>query len=132
AGVALVFDLTPLHPVTRIEFEGNTTAPGVDINDLRRAIVDRFGSSPLISRSTEIAQTVSDALVERGFLHPEVRIRSELHHAPDAATLFVTLDPGDRTVIGDIMIEGTPSVPTKDLLDALGLAKGGAYRQNDL
>jgi outer membrane protein assembly complex protein YaeT len=131
-GVALVFALTPLHPVTKIEFEVTPAAPGIDIGELRRAIVDRYGSSPLVSRGTDMARTMTDALVERAFLRPNVKIRVDLHHAPDTATLTFTIDPGERTVIGDIAIDGVPSVPVKDLLGALGLAKGSPYRQNEL
>src|SRR5579872_5309515 len=46
AGVALVYELSPIHPVTKITFVGKLDAPGVDVGELRSAVVDRYGTSP--------------------------------------------------------------------------------------
>ena len=131
-GVALVYAMSPVHPVTRIEFDGKTTAPGIDVSALRRAVVDRYGTSPLLSRATDMTRTVRDAIVERGYLRPDVKVRADLHHAHDVATLVFTIDPGDRTVIGAIEIDGPSGVPVKDFLGQLGLAKGTPYQQDAL
>jgi outer membrane protein assembly factor BamA len=67
--VALRYELSPIHPVTRIQFTGPLSVPGIDIGQLRRAVVDRYGTSPPLGRVEELKQLVSDALVERGYLH---------------------------------------------------------------
>jgi outer membrane protein assembly factor BamA len=46
AGVVLVYDLVPLHPIETIHFAGPIES-GVDTRRLRRVIRDRFGTAPL-------------------------------------------------------------------------------------
>ena len=48
--VALRYDLVPIHPVSRIRFAGPLGVPGIDEGALRRAVLDRYGVSPPLSR----------------------------------------------------------------------------------
>ena len=130
--VALRYELSPIHPVTRIQFTGPLSVPGIDTGQLRRAVVDRYGTSPSLGRVEELKQLVSDLLLERGYLHPDIRPRAEIAHAPDRATLVFAIDPGPRTTIGTIDIDGTPSVPPAELLARLDLAPGAPYRRDEL
>ena len=50
AGVALRYELSASHVVSRIAFAGNVQASGVDVGQLRRALVDRYGMSPPLLR----------------------------------------------------------------------------------
>src|SRR5687768_12700672 len=52
-GVRLRFDLLPIQTVTEISFRGNL---GLDEDDLRRAVTDRFGASPSASRAASAAE----------------------------------------------------------------------------
>ena len=130
--VALRYELSPIHPVTRIQFTGPLTAPGIDTGQLRKAVVDRYGTSPSLGRVEELKQLVSDLLLERGYLHPDIRPRAEIAHEPDRATLVFDIDPGPRTTIGTIDIDGAPSVPPAELLARLDLAPGAPYRRDAL
>lgn len=130
--VALRYELSPVHPVTKIEFAGGLDAPGVDTGRLRKALVDRYGASPSLGRTTELVTAVEAALSERGYLHSIVKSRAILAHRPDRATLVLTVDPGPRTLVGDIDVVGPPSVSRSDLLGRLGLAKGAAYQRSEL
>jgi len=130
--VALRYELSPIHPVTRIQFTGPLSVPGIDTGQLRRAVVDRYGTSPPLGRVEELKQLVADVLVERGYLHPDIRPRAEIAHAPDRATLFFAIEPGPRTTIGTIDVDGTPSVPPAELLSRLDLAPGAPYRRDEL
>ena len=53
--VSLRYELSPIHPVTRIAFEGELGGAGVDASRLRRAVVDRYGPSPPLGRAAEAA-----------------------------------------------------------------------------
>ena len=130
--VALRYDLSPVHPVVKIEFAGDAEAPGVDQGALRRAVVDRYGVSPPVGRAEDVARFVADALQQRGYLHATVTPRAELQHAPDRATLVLTLEPGARTHIGTVEITGTPDVPRAELLSQLHLQPGAAYERDAL
>jgi outer membrane protein assembly factor BamA len=128
--VALRYELSPIHPVTKIQFTGTQGAPGVDTGQLRQAVIDRYGTAPSLGRVEELKQLVSGLLIERGYLHPEIRPRAEIAHAPDRATLVFAIDPGPRTTIGTIDIDGMPTVSRAELLSRLDLAPGAPYRRD--
>lgn len=130
AGVALTYELSPVHPVAKIAFAGNTGAPGVDVGELRRVVVERYGASPPVGRATELARVAVEALRERGYLHARVSPRAELSHDPDRATLVFTVDPGSRTLIGAIEVTGAPEVSRAALLNELRIAPGMPYEPN--
>ncbi|HZP46970.1 MAG TPA: POTRA domain-containing protein [Vicinamibacterales bacterium] len=130
--VALRYQLVPIHSITRIRFDGDTGAPGVDTGVLQRALTDRFGVTPASSRTTEMARVVTDALIERGYSAARVTAAVELTHNPHRATLTLTLAPGARTTIGQVQIVGTPSVSRDELLRRLGLAAGAPFERDAL
>ena len=130
AGVALVYDLSPIHAVGKIVFAGPLDVPGIDVGQLRRAVVDRYGASPPLGRTADLTRTIVDALVERGYLHAEVKPSAERQHAPDRATLIFTIEPGPRTLIGDIDVVGEPGILRAELLKQLDLAMGIPYQAN--
>jgi outer membrane protein assembly complex protein YaeT len=131
-GVAIVYDLSPVHPVTRIAFVGQVDLPGIDVGQLRRAVIDRYGTSPPLGRVADLTRTIVDALRERGYLHATVQPKAERAHDPDRATLSFEIDPGARTLIGTVEIVGTPSLPGPELLKRLGLAPGAPYERTAL
>jgi outer membrane protein insertion porin family len=126
--VALVYELQPIHPVYRIDFTGTAGVPGIDAGALRQAIVDRYGVSPPVARVADIVQLLTDALRQRGYLHPTVTPRVSLEHAPDRARLLFTIQPGPRTRIASVDITGNPMMSRRDLLDELDAAPGAPYQ----
>ncbi len=132
AGVALRYTLDPVHPVSKIDFSGPVDAAGIDVGQLRRAVVERFGVSPPVGRVDEIARLIRDELHQRGYLHASVSPRADLEHAPDRATLVFALEPGERTRVGAITIAGTPSVTQPELLEEMGLATGVPWQREVL
>jgi outer membrane protein assembly complex protein YaeT len=127
-GVDLLFDLAPIHPVTRVLFSGVAGVPGADEGRLRSAVLDRFGASPSPGRAQDIARLVETELGRRGYLHPRVTPRLELEHAPDRATLILEVEPGVRTTIGTVEVIGAPGIPERELLERLGITPGAAYQ----
>ncbi len=130
--VALRYELSPIHSITRIAFAGKLNLPGVDTGQLRKAVVDRYGASPPIGRAAAAAAVVADLLRERGYLHAEIQPRVDILHAPDRATLVFTIAAGARTAIASIDIVGSPTVASADLLHRLGLARGAPYQRDAL
>jgi outer membrane protein insertion porin family len=130
--VALRYELSPIHSITRIAFAGKLDLPGVDTGQLRKAVVDRYGASPPIGRAAAAAAVVADLLRERGYLHADIRPRVDILHAPDRATLVFTIAPGARTAIDSIDVVGSPTVPSAELLHRLGLARGAPYQRDAL
>jgi len=130
--VMLRYDLVPIHPVGRMRFVVGAAAAGVGDDRLRRAIVDRYGVSPPLSRVADMTRLIVDNLNERGYLHPSVAPRSELQHDPERATLIFSIDPGPRTTIGEVHIEGRPVGGEREFLSRLGLRPGAPYQREAL
>jgi outer membrane protein assembly complex protein YaeT len=125
SGVSLVYELVPMHPVSEIVFA--STPAGVDGDELRRAVVDRFGASPPLRRSAEAADIVAEILRQHGYLRPTVNPRAELEHDPERATLVFVIDSGARTRLGTLDVKSDSAVAAAPLLARLGLKPGEAY-----
>jgi len=140
SGVALRFELTAMHQVARIEFVGvdsaGTTAalrqPGIDVGQLRRVVVERYGTSPPIGRVNELSVGIADTLRERGYRQAKVVPRVDMDSESPRATLVFTVEPGPRTTVSDVSVVGDPMMSTADFLDRLGLAVGAAYEPEAL
>ena len=130
--VTLRYELIPIHPVARIRFTGPVDTPGVDTGALRRAVVDRYGISPPLGRVADMTRIIADALRERGYLRASITPRPEVEHAPERATLVFAIDPGPRTVIGNVEIVGIPTVTRAELLNRLGVVRGSPYERDAL
>jgi outer membrane protein assembly complex protein YaeT len=128
--VALRYDLRPIHPVTRIRFAGDVDAPGVDESALRRAIVDRYGVTPLLARAADMSRIIEEALGRWGYLHATATPHADIEHDPERATLVFTVASGVRTTIGRVDVVGRPTVSRSELLRRLGLTSGAPYQRD--
>ncbi len=131
-GVVLRYELTPTHVVSRVEFSGNVRAPGVDVGQLRRAVVDRYGTSPPLGRVGELAAAVTEVLRQRGYSRAQVTPSVDVARGSDRAALIFTLNPGVRTTVGSITIIGDPMMPSRQFLGELGLATGAPFEPEAL
>ena len=127
-GVALGYDLVPVHPIEQIAFTGATGLPGVDEGRLRSVVVDRYGGLPVPGRAAEAARLVEDQLKARGYLRARVAPRIEVEHRPDRATLWFDVVVGERTRVGQIRAEGVARAPA--ILATLGLATGRPFERD--
>jgi outer membrane protein insertion porin family len=120
-GIRLRYVLLPLHPVDRIELRGT---PGIERDELRRIITDRFGTAPPARRSGEIESTLQTVFRERGYPQATVAARVEEAHNPDRATLAIEVNAGPRALVADVRLTQT------DAGDALTPAEAPAVRAN--
>jgi outer membrane protein insertion porin family len=127
SGVVLRYELTPIHVVSRVEFTGNVSAPGVDVGQLRRAVTDRYGNSPPLGRIAELAVAMTEILRQRGYTRAEVTPRVELARGSERAALVFSINPGVRTTIGSIAITGDPMMSSRQFLDQLDLSTGAPF-----
>jgi len=131
-GVALRYQLSPIHAVSKIEFAGGLQGTGIDVGQLRRAIVDRFGTSPPLGRTDQLSLAITDALRERGYRHPVVSPRVDVDPGSDHAALVFSIDPGSRTTLGTIAVAGMPMMTEQEFLKRLGLAGGAPFEPDAL
>lgn len=127
SGVALVYELVPLHPVEAFEFTGS--GAGIDVGRLHQDLVDRFGRSPRATRATEMAGAVEQALRDVGYLRARVTSRARIQHQPERTTLVFALEPGARAFIKAASVDGDAGVPPPQLLARLELKAGNPYER---
>lgn len=125
-GVRLVFALTPLHPIDRIEFRGSL---GLDRRTLERGVLEQFGGRPSAARLDAARETVTRMLVDEGYSRPSVVPSLEQTHEVHRSTLVLTVEAGPRLRIGRVLVTGTHPLPAADVTTSLGLIRGAAYRR---
>ena len=131
-GVALLYDLVPVHPVARVVMAGTGREPGIDEAGIRRALNDRFGVSPFADRAPDMAALIQDQLRQRGYLRPSVSTSLDVIHNPHQTTLTFTVAAGDRARVGAVEINGSPGVAQPDFIERLGLRAGAPYDPDTL
>src|SRR6266568_443081 len=129
--VALRYEISPIHPVTKMRFTG-AAGQGLDRGALQKMILDRYGASPPAGRASEMKRLIEDAHAERGYLHPSISMRTDTEHSPERATLVFTIQPGDRTRVGSIEVAGRPAVTEAEFLRRLGISAGGPFLREDI
>ena len=127
-GVALVYELVPVHPVERIDFTG-TGAPGIDEGALRQLLLDRFGRSPRAALASDMAASLVEALKEDGYLRATVTPRAVVRHDPEQTHLTFAVAPGTRARIGEVSVEGNAGLSQAALLAELEIAPGQPYER---
>jgi outer membrane protein insertion porin family len=98
-GVAVRYELLPLHPVDRVVFRGDL---GLSERDLRRVVTDQFGDPPRAAQSAAVADAIRRTYRERGYSSAEVSTSLEETHNPDRASLVVVATAGARVRIDDV------------------------------
>jgi outer membrane protein insertion porin family len=130
--VVLEYELIPIHPVARIQFEGPIGVPGFDQGALRRALIDRYGVSPPLGRAADMTRILADTLREHGYFGASITPKPILEHSPERATLVFSIDPGPRTTIGSVDIDGVPTVSRTDFVSRLRVSTGEPYQREAL
>ena len=126
AGVALRFDLRPIHTVTRIEFHGNLGLPD---SMLRSRITERFGETPPITRAPDEAESLRELYQERGYMSATVSAAPPIvEHDPDRATLVFNIESGPRTRVRTSFITGSPLESIEKIRSRLEIEPGDPYQ----
>lgn len=124
-GLALIFELTPRHPISAMQIRGT---PGIPAGELERLIREEFNGLPALSRLSDVEATVVTLLEDEGYRSASVTLNTEEFHDPDRATLIIDVTAGPRTVISSLEINGTSPYSRDELARRLGVAVGAPYR----
>ncbi|MEX2273645.1 MAG: POTRA domain-containing protein [Vicinamibacterales bacterium] len=129
AGVALIYRLTPRHPVRRVRVQGDT---GIEEALLRDALETRFEG--LASAPSEADATAAVLLILRdeGFLHARATMRADVTHAPHETSLTFDVEAGPAAPIATARIDGEWPGGHDALLDRLAARAGEPYRRSVL
>jgi outer membrane protein insertion porin family len=128
-GVVLRWLLVPVQRIVEIQVAGQTA---FDEGTLRAVITERFGVSPPISRVAEIEKILTEYYRDRGYGRSTIRSQLVAGRAPELATLSLTIDPGPRILVGDVIIRGDVVRAPAALLAELHLDRGRPYDRPDI
>jgi outer membrane protein assembly complex protein YaeT len=129
-GVALKFELQPIHTVTHVEFHGRL---GLPESALRGHVTERFGDTPPLTRAADAASSLQQFYADRGYLGAKVTAAPPIiAHDPDRATLVFDVDSGTRTTISRSTVTGRPLSPASAIQSRLQIEPGHPYQPEDL
>lgn len=130
AGVALRFDLAPIHTVTQLRFTGQL---GLSEGFLRGRTSERFGETPAMGRAGEVAVWLEALYQERGYLSATVTAAPPvIEHDPDRATLVFDITSGPRTSIVKSTVTGDRLDSGVEIQSRLHIQPGQAYQPGEL
>ena len=125
-GVALTFNLIPLHSIERIAFRGEL---GISEGTLRSAVVERYGASPSLGRIDDAVRTLQQLYSDEGYLRARVDAAPEILHDPDRGVLTFTIDSGPRATVASAEVSGDAQTTPDDLLRRIGATAGAPFRR---
>lgn len=129
-GVDLHYLLTPVHPVSKVEFHGQL---GLSESALRGRMTERIGPTPAVSRSGDVVAALLELYHENGYLNATITAEPPiLEHVHESATLVFDVDAGQQATIAHAAITGTPGEPAAQIMSRLGIAPGEPYRPAEL
>lgn len=128
-GVALRYNLVPIHHVERVDFRGTL---GLSEDLLRRTMVERFGATPTAGRAADVGRLLEQLYADHGYFRASVRPLSIELHDPDRTLLAFEIDAGPRTRIERVVVAGEPRASHQQVLDALDVGPGKPYRRVEL
>jgi outer membrane protein insertion porin family len=123
-GLALRYELIPVHSVQRIAFEGNA---GLGAGTLRRAVSERFGLSPAAARRDEVVRFLEQLYADNGYLHAAITPRTHIEHQPERVTLIFQIEAGPRLRISAVSPEGNAVPSLEAAVHRIGLRAGEFY-----
>ena len=98
-GVQVTYRLFPLHPIERVEFRGRLD---LDEGTLRRALTERYGTAPPLSRVDDAMQLLRQVYRDHGYPNAVITREIVQEHNPDRATLVVQIQSGARAIVKDV------------------------------
>jgi len=123
-GVRVTYVLVPRHAVQSVEFRGRLELPE---RELRQAMTARFGALPPVSRTNDVARTLSALYRERGYLQARVDSSVQELHDPDRAIVTFTIDAGAPALIRSVEIKGLDGADAARLQAEVDARAGRPY-----
>jgi outer membrane protein insertion porin family len=126
-GVSLRWQLIPVKRITKVSVTGNAVLSEAAI---RTELGERFGALPSVNRIADMVTRLQAFYAERGFERASILPRIEdQESAPELSELVLTIEAGERIVIGSTTVAGSPLEPEADVVRSLGLLPGRPFDQ---
>ena len=129
-GVLVVFDLTPIQPVLRVEVEGNVVLPDEALREVLKTHGIFVGQRLDEDALSEAMTGLSRAYGRQGY--NEARIQLTREPEPGGVALVFTFFEGRPTQVAAVSVTGGPGLSLPELLGTLGLRVGGVLDRGGL
>ncbi|HSP79887.1 MAG TPA: POTRA domain-containing protein, partial [Myxococcaceae bacterium] len=129
-GVRVVFELTPMQPIIRLEVEGNTV-----LGDEALKEVLKQGGIAVGQRLDEEALEAAKAGLQRAYGrqgYNDARVEVRRAKVPGGVALVFELEEGTPTRVAAVAVTGSPGLSLSELLATLGLKVGGVLDRGGL
>jgi outer membrane protein insertion porin family len=131
-GVEVVFHIEEGEPLIVGDMEVRQTERVLSRRQIRRVNLPREGEPlDLLRLSAGIVQ-LDDRLGRRGYLDGEVHDSVDITPDTLRARLVVVVEPGRRSTLGELDIDGNEDVTDRVIADALRLGRGRVLRSTDI
>ncbi len=127
-GVSLIYQLRSLRSIRSIRFQGHLGFPE---DRLRREVVDRYGTTPPLSRVSDMKDTLLGLYQAHGYANARVEDRPD-ESRPDQTTLTFEIEAGAQPRIARVNIETDAGINRPDLVRRLQLRQGAPYDPADM
>ncbi len=129
-GLVVTYEVRPLRTVRSLGFRGHL---GLDQSRLRTEIADRYGSTPPVSRSRDIGETLKELYRAHGYADAAITPRPTLGPSPNEATLTFEIEAGAQPRIDAVrFLDTDPKIDQAELQRQLRLRAGLPYDPADL
>ncbi len=103
-GVRVIYALTPLRSIDRVEFGGNLQ---LSEGTLRQAVRERLGSSMFVSRVPAAVNLLKDRYRDEGYANVSVTYEIVPRPRSERSTLRFTIEAGPRSLVKDVVWQQT-------------------------
>jgi outer membrane protein insertion porin family len=128
-GVILQYDVVPLRRIAAIRIQGSV---GLPEDMLRKAIAERFGDTPPVTRVPEIAQLLESVYREHGYLHLKVSPATEPGVRADRASLVLEMNAGARVRVAELDVRTTQGITAGEVQQRLDIRVGQQFDRVEL
>jgi outer membrane protein insertion porin family len=128
-GVTLRYDMVALRRIDAIHIEGSVGLPeGV----LRKAIAQRFGDDPPVTRVADIVQLLAGVYRQHGFLRPKISPRTEPEARADRASLVLDVNAGAQLRVAQVDVRTGQGLTVGEVQQRLDLRAGQLFDRVEL
>jgi len=129
-GVVLTYEMRPLRAVRAIEFRGRL---GLPESELRTQVVDRYGTSPAVSRAADIADSLRDLYRDHGYAEARITPHPDLQSHPGQMVLAFDIEAGAQARVDKVnIVETDRGLDPAELRRRLHLREGAGYDPADV
>jgi outer membrane protein assembly factor BamA len=128
-GVTLQYDMVALRRIAAIRIQGSV---GLPEDVLRRAIAERFGDDPPVTRVPDIVQVLDGLYREHGYLHAQISPRTEPEARADRASLVLEVNAGAQLRVAEVDIRTGRGITVGEVQQRLDVRAGQLFDRVEL